>query len=818
MCSDWTRPRAACHFSGVSTPVAAIPSEVELRTRLLDALVATATDERPAIEAIVGLLERFCSITGWISGEARLTPEPWLPSVLRFPSCPAATSTAIDAALDTARTSRKPYWTANPDGSGSLHVVPVLDGDDVLGTLHFVSTSHEANDVQMLSEITPLIGRTIQRVIAFERVRRDEKLLRAVVDRMHDIATVYDRAGNIVYNSPAATRVHGFEPDEILGQSTFSFIHPDDREKVQEVFEGLVTGRLSKGTVQYRYVHKQRGWVWMEAIGVDESANPAIGGVLSTSRDITERIQAEDAARERDRAEAALRRSERRILDIVETLPIAAIHFDERGIAFNAPCVALLGARPAGVDDLDACLRTFFVSPDEARETYEQALRTNTPWTAEIRTLDGQPRWIDLSVHRFEGAELWLLFDVTERVEQERTKAELLEQMSLAKLEAERANRAKDSFLAVLSHELRTPLTTIAMWAQMLAGGRLDPERSRRGVRMIEKASHAQAALIEDLLDHSRIASGKLLLEQGPVDPVRVVRMALGAATVQAEGLGIRLEGNLEETRYLSVWADDTRLGQVLSNLVNNALKFTPRGGTVRVALAATDDRVVIRVTDTGIGIQPEMLTRLFEPFVQEDRSLTRQHGGLGLGLSIARDLVRLMGGRIEAESAGPNKGSTFTVSFPLLEQASHASFDSAPNAAPTRLYRLDGVNLLVVDDDADGRDALAEILSSLGAHVTACGSVADALAQVRVHVFDVVVSDLAMPGEDGFALIRQLRKLHAHIPAIALSALASADYARDARAAGFDAHLPKPVDAATLTGLLASYAGRRTQRGDRAP
>jgi signal transduction histidine kinase len=383
---------------------------------------------------------------------------------------------------------------------------------------------------------------------------------------------------------------------------------------------------------------------------------------------------------------------------------------------------------------------------------------------------------------------------------------------------AETANRLKDDFLATLSHELRTPLNAIVGWTQILRDPDTPKDVLAEGLETIERNAKVQAQLIEDLLDISRIISGKLRLEVQAVDLVGVIRSAVASVAPAADARGVRIEQTLDPAAA-AVTGDPARLQQVAWNLLSNAVKFTPRDGRVRVALARVDSHVEFTVADTGRGIEPAFLPYVFDRFRQADASTKRTQGGLGLGLAIVRQLVELHGGTVAASSAGPDRGATFTVTLPLSALKAAPPDAARPDqsipalAAAVRPCDLTGLRLLIVDDDPDSLTVLARLLETCGARVVTAGGAADALAALATGPFDVVVSDIGMPGQDGYDLIREIRALPAdrggRTPAIALTAFARTEDRQRALAAGFQIHATKPVDRAELTALIASLTGR---------
>lgn len=387
-----------------------------------------------------------------------------------------------------------------------------------------------------------------------------------------------------------------------------------------------------------------------------------------------------------------------------------------------------------------------------------------------------------------------------------------------ARRQAEAANRAKDVFLATLSHELRTPLTAVLGWARLLRSTKMDEATAKHALEIIERNAESQNQLIQDLLDVSRIITGKLRLEVRPVELIPIIEAAVDSVQQAVEARAIDL--NVEfETETDLVCGDPDRLQQVVWNLLSNAIKFTPKGGSVGVTLERQGSDVQIKVSDTGQGISPDFLPYVFERFRQADGSTTRAHGGLGLGLAVVRHLVEQHGGTVSAESAGEQQGATFTVNLPItavsepsLKTESKAG-EVASQAQTGDTGLLCGVRVLLVDDQPDAREMITLALGYAGAEVVTAESAQAALETLAQRKLDVLVSDIGMPSEDGFTLIRQVRSLPAedagNIPAIALTAYATEEDRRLALAAGFQEHLAKPVEPAELVAAVASLAGR---------
>ena len=385
--------------------------------------------------------------------------------------------------------------------------------------------------------------------------------------------------------------------------------------------------------------------------------------------------------------------------------------------------------------------------------------------------------------------------------------------------EAQESSRLKDEFLATISHELRTPLTAILGWAHMLRTGQFSGASSIKAFETIERNARAQAQLIDDLLDVSRIITGKLRIDVRQVDPNSFVEAAIEAVRPAAEAKGVRVQ-KIMDTGLNSVSGDPVRLQQVIWNLLSNAIKFTPRGGRVQVKLERVNSHIEIAVSDTGVGIDPDFLPHVFDRFRQADQRTTRQHGGMGLGLSIVRHLVELHGGTVTAESPGEEQGSTFTVLLPVapvypVAVEGERVHPAARNMLPSFecVDRLDGVRILVVDDEPDTREVLQVGLMQCGAEVIVAGSASEAFEAIKVSAPDLLISDIGMPEMDGYELIRRVRSLpdesFARIPAIALTAYARVEDRMQALRNGYQMHVPKPVELAELVAVAASLVQR---------
>ncbi|HEX4000259.1 MAG TPA: response regulator [Pirellulales bacterium] len=426
---------------------------------------------------------------------------------------------------------------------------------------------------------------------------------------------------------------------------------------------------------------------------------------------------------------------------------------------------------------------------------------------------------LEWSMSRYSEPDVYLAIvtDVTERFHAEEERRQLLASERAARSEAERANRMKDDFLATLSHELRTPLSAIVGWSQVLQRGDPTPEELIEGLAAIDRNAKAQTQLIADLLDVSRISSGKLRLEIEAIDPAKMIESALNAVHQAAEAKNISVDLSIDPEAG-PVRGDPARLQQVIWNLMTNAVKFTPKGGRIHIELQRINSNVRITVRDNGEGISADLLPNLFKRFQQGDASTTRRHGGLGLGLAIVKHLVEMHGGTVVAASEGEGKGATFTVELPVaaIQTRSAAPLAagslSTSSTSPVFSTNLNGIKVLVVDDDPDTRALFRRVLSDCGAEVADAEGVKQALGKLDEFKPNVLVSDIGMPALDGYDLIREVRSrgyTFQRLPAVALTAFARIEDRRRAMLAGFQVHVSKPVDPSELTAVIATLVGR---------
>jgi PAS domain S-box-containing protein len=532
---------------------------------------------------------------------------------------------------------------------------------------------------------------------------------------------------------------------------------------------------------------------------------------------------------ERQRQEEALLESEGQLRAIVDTAVDGIITIDERGSVrtMNPAAERIFGYRADEVFGKNVHM----LMPSPYHEEHDRYLadyrRTGVRKIIGIgrevvgRRKDGTTFPMDLAVSEtvlgnrtvFTG----IVRDISERKRAEAEREHLLASERAARSEAERVSRMKDEFLATLSHELRTPLNAIYGWSQLLQKKAVDDDELIEGLAVIARNARAQTKLIEDLLDMSRIISGKLRLDVQQLDLSDVIDAAVLAILPAAQAKEIRIHKVLDSEAG-AVAGDPNRLQQIIWNLLSNAVKFTPKGGKVQVILNRSNAHVELSVSDTGEGIPPEFVPYLFERFRQSDASTTRRHAGLGLGLAIVKHLVELHGGTVRVRSTGVGQGSTFTVLLPLqvapVEEFTDLRGESAslPRVQP-RDVKLTGLRALVVDDEADARDLIRRLLEEAGALVVTAMSASEAFDRVQEEHPDVLVTDIGMPHEDGYSLVRRLRKLPTSeggaLPAIALTAFARAEDRTKALLSGFQAHVSKPVEPAELLAVVANVTGR---------
>jgi PAS domain S-box-containing protein len=526
--------------------------------------------------------------------------------------------------------------------------------------------------------------------------------------------------------------------------------------------------------------------------------------------------------------EAQEKRTERRIKNLIDAMPIAVwatrtggevYYANRKWIAYSglgADASGTFGLRAAHPDDAER-VRSLWLQAGAQGKELETEYRLR-------RASDGEYRWHLLravpELGEDSGVTGWIAnaVDVEEHRRSEEARASLLLKEQRALEQARAASRMKDEFLATVSHELRTPLTAILGWTRIIRSGKLDPTKLQKGLDAIERNGRAQVAIIDDILDVSRIITGKLRLEMSAMDLPALIRTALDTVrpAADAKEIGIDLRIDLPRASYSG---DPDRLTQIVWNLLSNAIKFTPKGGEVTITLAQVASHLELSVKDTGQGIPADFLPHVFDRFRQADGTSTRRHGGLGLGLAIVRHLVELHGGTVHADSPGEGQGSAFTVCLPVRAvqaDSTAASIDGATRRTtipPPHEQTLLGLTVLVVDDELDARELIATVLEDAGARTLSATTANEALEFLRRDKPDVLLSDIGLPVEDGYALMSRVRALPPEqgglTPAAALTAYSRAEDARRAISAGFQRHVPKPVEPDVLVSQVAALAGR---------
>ncbi len=626
--------------------------------------------------------------------------------------------------------------------------------------------------------------------------RRTEDIYHKAIEEIRDYAIFTMDADGLVTNwNSGAQHILGYHEPEIVGRDAARFFTTEDRSKGVPEKELATAATLGRAEDERWHVRKDGSRFWASGVvtAVRDAADKLIG-FSKVMRDMTERNQ---LTQERDRFFALS-------MDM-----LCIVHLEGRFQRVNPAFQTVLGFSE---EELLAMSVFDLLHPQDLATTlagYEK-LSAGEPVALmenRLRCKDETYRWVAWSY--FPVPEDGLAFGVGRDITELRRMDEVLR---LRAEELENANRIKDEFLATMSHELRTPLTSILGWARLLDSNQLGEKERERAIHVIQRNALAQSKLIEDLLDVSRIITGKLRIESQPVSFAAITESVLNSLRPAMDAKQLQLKETIDPAAG-SILGDPARLEQIVANLLSNAIKFTPNGGEINVNLERFDSHVRLEVRDTGVGIAAEHLPHVFERFRQVDSSNVRAHGGLGLGLAIVDYLVRQQAGAVYAESEGPGKGATFTVEFPLspsevggsdLGAVSYISISETPTE-PKLKNRL----ILVVEDDQDTQALITTVLERHGAEVVVADSSAAALAAVRDHKPDVIVSDIGMVGENGYQFIRRIRALPpeegGHIPAIALTAYAGPMDRRRALLAGFQTHLPKPVEPDDLLAVILS-------------
>ncbi|HEX6719362.1 MAG TPA: PAS domain S-box protein [Pyrinomonadaceae bacterium] len=667
--------------------------------------------------------------------------------------------------------------------------------------------------------------------------------LSALIESADDAIISKTLEGIITSWNKGAERVFGYTADEVIGKSITILIPEGHLDEEPAILARLRAGERIE---HYETVRVRKDG---KLIDISLTVSPIMGpkgqiiGASKIARDITEQRQ----------ARRALDEASERLKLALTAARLGDWSWDAKTdvVTMSETAARIFGIQPDASMTWTK-LRELFNEEDRepTRLAVEQALATHTDYDIEYRVRhdDASEVWVSAKgrgIYAGNGSIVGMLGfvqDISIRKTNEETLRQqadalrtLNEAAQRARAEAERAaaenerlyhqaeesSRLKEEFLATISHELRTPLSAILGWAKMLRLGQLSSENTVKALDTIERNARAQAQLVDDLLDVSRIITGKLRMDVRPADPGSFIDAAVEAVRPAAEAKGVRVQ-KIIDTGTVSIPGDPVRLQQIVWNLLSNAIKFTPRGGHVQIRSERVDSHLEIIVSDTGQGISSDFLPHVFDRFRQADQKASRQYGGMGLGLAIVRHLVELHGGTVHASSEGEGKGATFTVSLPISPvyqvdasgaRVHPAARDLLPAAEVTD--RLDGLSILVVDDEPDTRDLLRQGLEYCGAKVEVVGSAAEAIETLKESVPDVLISDIGMPGTDGYDFIRQVRSLSSaragKVAAIALTAYTRVEDRLHALRAGYDMHVPKPVELAELVAVAASVARRST-------
>jgi PAS domain S-box-containing protein len=649
--------------------------------------------------------------------------------------------------------------------------------------------------------------------------------LASIVESSDDAIVTKSLDGIIGSWNSGAQRLFGYAEHEVVGQPVTILIPPEHHDEERLILERLRRGEPIKHFETVRLTKDGR------RIDVSLTVSPVrdrfgtIIGASKIARDVSER--------ERAAAEIATQREW--LGRTLESIGDAVIATDSEGrVVFLNPVAEHLTGWAADDARGRGCDEIFRIVNENTRESVEspvsRVLRLGTVVGLANSTVlvarDGTERPIDDSGAPIRGSDgqisgVVLVFrDVSERrrAEADRRSAttereRLLEGERAARSEAELANRSKDEFVAMVSHELRTPLNAIMGWTQILKSTPNDAEMLRRGIDVIERNTKAQAQLISDLLDMSRIISGKLRLDVHDVDLIGLINAAIETTRPAADAKRISMEARLDPS-VAATTGDSTRLQQCIWNLLSNAIKFTPQGGRVGISLGRSNSHCEISVSDNGIGIPSDFLPFVFERFRQAETTASKRTGGLGLGLAIVKQLVELHGGEVRVESQGEGKGATFTLALPI--RALRSDVAAATRVEP-EARALDCLTILLVEDDPDNREVLRRLLEQHRATVYATGSAGEALEMMPTVRPNVLVSDIGLPGIDGYDFIRRVRRIDptsgGGVPAIALTAHASSHDRTRALRAGYQAHIAKPVSPGELVATIASLAGLMMRR-----
>jgi PAS domain S-box-containing protein len=766
--------RALCEALGWDLGALWEPDRAENQLRCLATWRDPATSFRGFEEVTRGrTFEPGVGLPGRVWSDARPHWAPDVVSDANFPRAAIAASEGLHAAF----------------------AFPILLDGQVLGVAEFFSRHIEPPDedlLRMVGAIGSQIGQFIERRRVLAASMVDAERLRLALEAGRMGTWEWDIRTQRVSWSPGLEAIHGLGPGTFPGtfEAFQSDIHPEDRARVLD----SIRRALDEGAdhrVEYRLLLPDGSLRWVEARGKlfrDESGQPA--RMLGICMDITDR----------ERAAAALRESEERFRTLAEALPqfVWVTRPDGSDEYFNQRWYDYTGMTPEqsmGWGWVDA-LHPEDRGPTEAR--WRQATATGGPYETEyrFRGADGSYRWFlarGLPLRDRDGRIVRWFGTCTDIDDQKRHEVVLKEAKDLA----ETAGRAKDQFLAMLSHELRTPLTPVLLAVTAMLNEMHEPTEERTFLEMIRHNIELEARLIDDLLDVMRIIRGKMTFQFEDADVHALIGRTLSICRSEIHAKGLRVRTDLEAAEYF-IRADPARIQQVLWNLLKNAVKFTPEGGTIHLRTRSDAGRLQVEVSDTGRGIEPEMLGRIFNAFEQAEDEVTRQFGGLGLGLAISRSIVEAHDGSLNAASAGRNRGATFTVDLPVVVPAA-GSAEAAQPGPPSAIRR--DLRILLVEDDPMTARIMARLLRQQGHSVTTANTYRDALAASE-SAHDLVISDIGLPDGSGLELMRRVSALR-RVPAIALTGFGMEDDVRRCHEAGFAAHLTKPIDFTKLDILI---------------
>jgi PAS domain S-box-containing protein len=724
--------------------------------------------------------------------------------------------------------------------------IPLIIGNRTVGSLGLSFDTPDAfstDDRQFMISLARQCAQALERARLFEqeqlaraqaeraetqtrelakRFERQSRLFERIASTTPDFIYIFDLTGRFIYANRRLLEVWGTTYEQAIGKNLYELGYPQWHADMhmRELRQVIENKQPIKGEVPFTGGSGISGvYEYIFTPVFDADGNVEV--ISGTTRDVTERRAFEQR----------LTRDAMLLANVQDSVIVT----DLDGIVrfWNQGATQLFGWTAEEMLNRPYADR-FPESERERVEAWVQRIATSPEGSPESLgewydyRKDGSRVWIEGSTRHITSSEneslgiMGVCRDITERKEAEAERETLLANERAARAEAERAGRMKDEFLATLSHELRTPLNAILGWSTILTGRTPDPADLEEGLDVIQRNARVQTQIIEDLLDMSRIISGKVRLEVQRIDLAPVLSAAVDTVKPAADAKGVRIH-SVMDPKAGPVSGDPARLQQVFWNLLSNAVKFTPRGGQVQVLLERINSHLEITVTDTGEGIPAEFLPHAFDRFRQADSTTTRRHGGLGLGLAIVKQLVELHGGTVQAKSPGAGQGSTFCVALPMTIIHADPHAEKAERRHPTSpaqhsdyetgCLQLSGVRIIAIDDEPDARSLLKRLLEDCQASVRVAASASDAMALINDEIPDVIISDIGMPGEDGYSLIRRIRELPVNkggsTPAIALTAYARSEDRMRAIRAGFQAHVVKPINPAELITIAASLAKR---------